>query len=93
MTGLMQDIRFALRHVRKNPGFAVIAVLTLALGVGATTAIFSVINGVLLHPLPYYKPDRIVQLWEVNSGGVHTRFADPNFEDMRSQTRAFQGMA
>jgi predicted permease len=77
----------------KNPGFTAVAVLTLALGIGASTAIFSVVYGVLLRPLPYPKPDQIVELWEVNSKGGHMNFADPNFEDVRSQSHAFQGVA
>jgi predicted permease len=77
----------------RNPGFTAVAVLTLALGIGASTAIFSVVYGVLLRPLPYSKPDQIVELWEVNAQGGHMNFADPNFEDVRSQSHGFQGMA
>jgi len=93
MNGLLQDLRYALRQLRRNIGSSAIAIGTLALGIGASTAIFSVVYGVLLSSLPYQKPDQIVQLWEVNSSGGHTRFADPNFEDMRSQARSFEGMA
>jgi putative ABC transport system permease protein len=91
---LFQDVRFGLRMLRKNPGFTVVAVLTLALGIGANTAIFSVFYGVLLSPLPYPKPEQIVQLWEVNEKtGNRMSFADPNFEDVRAQSHSFQGLA
>jgi ABC-type antimicrobial peptide transport system permease subunit len=93
MNGWSQDLRYALRQLRRNVGSSAIAIGTLALGIGASTAIFSVVYGVLLRSLPYYKPDRIVQLWEVNASGGHTRFADPNFEDLRSQAHSFEGMA
>jgi putative ABC transport system permease protein len=93
MSGVLQDVRYALRQFRKNPGFAAIAIGTLALGIGASTAIFSVVYGVLLRSLPYYKPDRIVQMWEVTSSGLQVQFADPNFEDMRAQNLSFDGMA
>src|SRR5713226_3611785 len=93
MEMLIQDLRFALRVLRKNPGFTLVAFFTLALGIGATTAIFSVVYEVLLRSLPYENPDQIVRLWEVNAQGQRVSFADPNFEDMRSQSHSLQGLA
>jgi len=90
---LLQDLRFGLRTLRKNPGFTTVAVLTLALGIGANTAIFSVFYGVLLRPLPFPKPEQIVQVWEVNEKGGHMDFSDPDFEDLRDQSRSFRGFA
>ncbi len=93
METMLQDLRYALRVLRKNPGFTIITVFTLALGIGATTAIFGVVYGVLLRPLPYDKPDQIVQLREMNSRGQWMNFADPNFEDIRAQNASLQGLA
>jgi len=93
MTGLFQDFRYALRQLRRAPGFAAVAVITLALGIGATTAIFSVVYGVLLRPLPYSGAGRIMAISEVNSNGRPSRLADPNFDDFRNQNHSFQSIA
>jgi predicted permease len=93
LESLSADGRYALRQLRKSPGFTALAVLTLALGIGATTAIFSVVHGVLLTPLPYPHPERIVAVFEVSTKGRPTRLADPNFVDFREQGRSFQAIA
>jgi putative ABC transport system permease protein len=88
-----QELRYAVRVLLKAPGFTAVAMLTLALGIGMTTAIFSVVYGVLLRPLEYEQPDRIVDLHEVAANGHQMRFADPNFEDTRAQARSIDGLA
>ena len=90
---LSADCRYGIRQLRKNPGFTLVAVLTLALGIGATTAIFSVVHGVLLRPLPYPGASRIMAVFEISSKGRPMRLADPNFDDFRDQNRSFQAMA
>jgi putative ABC transport system permease protein len=93
MQTLWQDVRYGLRMLGKNPGLTAVAVLTLALGVGATTAIFSVVYGVLLRPLPYAESNRIMAVFEITSQGRPSRIADPNFDDFRDQSRSFQAIA
>ncbi|HKS80251.1 MAG TPA: ABC transporter permease [Candidatus Acidoferrales bacterium] len=90
---IAQDARFAARTLAKNRGFTVIAILTLALGIGACAAIFSVVDAVLLRPLPYPNPQRIVTVWEKEANGHRTRLADPNFLDFRSQNHTLAGLA
>jgi putative ABC transport system permease protein len=92
---MIQDLRYAIRALGKSPGFTAIAALTLALGVGATTAIFSVVNAVMLRPLPFAAPDRLVRVWESNVERGWPTFAvsHPNYLDWRSQARAFESMA
>src|SRR5262245_28307829 len=79
--------------LRKNPGFATTAIVTLALGIGANTAIFSVSNAVLFKPLPYAEPHRIVMLWERMRNGQLSTVANANFVDWRSESRSFSDMA
>ena len=89
----MNHFRFALRQVIKNPAFSAVAILTLALGIGANTAIFSIVNAVLLRPLPYPDSNRIMAVFEITSKGRPSRIADPNFDDFRDQNRSFQAIA
>jgi predicted permease len=93
MNGWLQDVRYSFRQLRKRPGFTALAVITLALGIGASTAIFSVVYGVLLRPLPYADPGRIMAIFEVNTQATWSRLADPNFDDFRDQNHSFQAMA
>jgi len=93
MRGLWQDFRYAARGFAKNPGVTSIMVFTLALAIGAATAIFSVVYGVLLRPLPYAGADRIMAISEVNSYGKPSRLADPNFDDFRDQSHSFRSIA
>jgi putative ABC transport system permease protein len=90
---LLRDIRFGLRMLRKNPGFTAVAVLTLALGIGANVAIFSVVDAVLLNPIPYPQPDRLVSLYVTWPSYPHGAFTYPNFLDLQRQTRSLSGLA
>lgn len=93
METILHDLRHASRLLRRSPGFTSVSVLTLALAIGAVTAIFSVVYGVLLRPLPYSDPDRIMAIFEVNTKGTWSRLADPNFDDFRDQNHTFQAIA
>jgi hypothetical protein len=90
-----QDVRFGVRMLVKNPSFTVVAVLALALGIGANTAIFSVVNAVLLRPLPYKDPNQLVMVWEDDTKGGYPRDtpAAANYIDWRDQNQVFEGMA
>src|SRR5688572_33207709 len=91
----MNDLKFAFRQLLKNPGFTAVAVLTLALGIGANTAIFSVINAVLLRPLPFKDADRLITVWERNpaQGYEQNMPASGNFLDWQEQNQSFEEMA
>ena len=93
MDGISRDLRFTLRSLRRSPGFFAVTVLTLALGIGATTAIFSVVNGVLLRGLPYPNADRIVRVYQVGEQGGKGQVSDPNFEDWKARSRSFAALA
>ena len=95
LTDLLHDLRYAVRMQLKNPAFTIIAIIALALGIGANTAIFSVVNTVLLRPLPYKDPERLVMVWEDSSRHGYPRDtpAAANFVDWRDQNQVFEGMA
>jgi predicted permease len=90
---LLQDVRYALRTLRKSPGFTIVAVITLALGIGANTAIFSVVEGVVFAPLPYHEPDQLVMVMESNPRFAHVWTSYPDFRDWQRTARSFEQMA
>src|SRR3569833_2093846 len=85
MDRIFQDIRFGIRTLLRSPSFTIVAVLTIALAIGANTAMFSVINAVLLRPLPYNQPDRVMAVWQVDPNGSPNAFTSPNFLDWKRQ--------
>lgn len=93
METLWQDLKYGVRMLRKNAGFTLVAVLTLALGIGANTAIFSVVNGVLLRPLPYDEPGRLVTLREISREGNQMNVPEQNFLGWQQSTKSYEGMA
>src|SRR5215475_11620502 len=98
MRNLLQDLRFGIRQMRKAPGFAIATVLTIALGIGATTSIFSLVNAVILRPLPFFEPDRLVTASSVYDRRPLSAYSVdsmsyPDFFDWRAQNHSFSGMA
>src|SRR5271169_609447 len=96
MHTIFQDLRFSIRQLRKNPGFALTTILTLALGIGATTGIFSLVNAVLLRPLPFPQPDRLMDLQHESrkTGTIAPQsLSYPDFFDWRSQNHSFSAIA
>jgi predicted permease len=94
MNSLLQDLRYTFRQLRRNPGFTAVAVLTLALGIGINTMVFSIVNGFLLRPLPAADPGRLVALWSQNKKeGSTDAVSYPDFLDYRDQTRVLSGLA
>src|SRR5712675_579471 len=93
LTSLPQDLRYGARVLVKSPGFSLIAILTLALGIGANTAIFSVVNGVLLNPLPFHNASRIVSMFEATQNFAKGSISYPNFLDWQRDNRSFEAMA
>jgi putative ABC transport system permease protein len=93
MKTLIQDVGFGLRMLRKDPGFAVVAILTLALGIGANTVLFSIVNGVLLNPLPFPHPDQLVALGENKPNFENGSISFPNFRDWQKDNHSFSSIA
>lgn len=95
MRTVLQDLKFGLRVLARNPGFTAVAIITLALGIGATTAVFSVVNAILLRPLPYPHPDRLMTVWETEPSGPYNLYpaSGPDFVDWREHNNVFSSVA
>ena len=95
MENFLKDVRYGVRSLLKRPGFTALAVITLVLGIGANTAIFSVVNAVLLRPLPFSDPGRLTQLWEASAkrGRNEIPASYPNFADWRNRNHFFEQVA
>ena len=93
IAGIWQDLRYGARSLLKNPGFSLVVVITLALGIGANTALFSVVNGVLLNPLPFPQPDQLVTLDQSKPNFETGAIPYPNFRDLQKENRTFSAMA
>ena len=92
MGSFLQDVRYGLRQLAKSPGFTLVAVLTLALGIGANAAIFSVINPILIEPLPYPHPDRLMMIWGTYEG-ARSQVAFHNFREIAARNHSFESLA
>ena len=93
METFWQDLRHTVRNLLQAPGFTLVAALTLAIGIGANTAVFSIINAILLRPLQFRAPDELVRLYETESAPGNYPFAGPDFVDWKAQNSTFQDMA
>ncbi len=92
MNTVLQDVRYAIRGMVKNPSFTIVSIVTLALGIGASTVAFTLVNGVLIRPLPFRDPDRLVMLWERRANGQELTLSYPNFDDWRNGSQSFEGI-
>src|ERR1700730_11573554 len=90
---MLNDLKYASRTLVKSPAFTLVAILTLALGIGASTAIFSVVDAILLRPLPYPSQERLVEVTELNEAGRGMPFAEANFNDLAARSRSFRELA
>src|SRR5215470_12581119 len=93
MEALLQDLRYAVRAMLKSPGFSVVALLSLTIGIGANAAIFSLVNTILFHPLPVTEPGRLVEIAPVRKGQDFNNFSFPAYKDLRDRNDVLDGMA
>src|SRR5437660_1714588 len=92
MESLVQDLRYGLRSLRNTTGLTLVALITLALGIGANSAIFSIVNAVLLRPLPFQHPEQLLRLYETEAAPGHYPFASPDYFDWKKQSQTMQDM-